>query len=112
MASLIDAQFRFSEHYETVIRGINELYLEGGEALNLALVLFDKEKENIEQGWSTALDLANESEKAAKLCSSYPRVGAALLNMRLPPRERVRRSQVALAASQRLADRKAESRHL
>ena len=112
MASLVDAQFRHAEHYETVMRDINELYLEGGETLKLGLLLFDVERHNIEAGWSTAVNLANDDDKAARLASSYPRVGAALLNMRIPPRERVRRSQAALAASKRLADRKAENRHL
>jgi tetratricopeptide (TPR) repeat protein len=112
MASLIDAQFRHAEHYESVMRDINELYLEGGETLKLGLLLFDVERQNIEAGWSTAVSLASDDDEAARLCSSYPRVGAALLNMRIPPRERVRRSQAALAASRRLADRKAENRHL
>lgn len=112
MAQWIDAQFRHAQYYESLMRGINELYLQGGPALNLALLRFDVERRNIEAGWATALALSRESEEAARLCSSYPRGGAALLNLRLPPRERVRRSEAALAASERLSDRKAISRHL
>jgi tetratricopeptide (TPR) repeat protein len=112
MKSLAELQLRFASHYEEVMRRINELYLDGGEGLNLALQLYDLEKENIEAGWSFALATAEENDQAAVLCSSYPRVGASLLNMRLPPRERVRRSQAALRAASRLSDRQAQSRHL
>lgn len=112
MVSRSEAQFRHAEHYETVMRSINELYLEGGESLKLGLLLFDLEKSSIELGWSSAIALSGTDDRATKLCSSYPRVGAALINMRLPPRERVRRSEAGLAAAQRLADQKAEGRHL
>src|SRR5438552_12992084 len=112
MASRLEAQVRHAEHFEAVLRGINELYLEGGQSLKLGLTLFDAERSNIEEGWSAARVLAHDDDRATKLCSSYPRVGAALLNMRVPPRERIQRSEAGLTAAQRLADRQAESRHL
>src|SRR5258708_3864878 len=91
---------------------LSELSHEGGQSLKLGLTLLDAERRNIEEGWSAARVLAQDDDRAAKLCSSYPRVGAALLNMRVPPRERIQRSEAGLTAAQRLADRQAESRHL
>ena len=88
------------------------MYLEGGAALALGLQLFDLEWQNIRAGWSCVETLRGADERAARLCVSYSRVGAALLNMRLHPRERIRWLEVGLDCTRRLGDRKAEGRHL
>src|SRR5688572_21443770 len=106
--SLPEAQLRHAEHYETVLRGINELYLEGDKALKLGLSQFDRERNNIDLGRSSAHALSERDKRAARLCSSYPRVGAALLNLLLPARVRIRWIEAGLAAAQRMGDRRAE----
>jgi tetratricopeptide (TPR) repeat protein len=110
--SLQEAQLRHAQHYETVLRSINELYLEGGTALKIGLSQFNLERSNIDLGRSWAHALSESDKRAAKLCSSYPRVGAALLNLLLPARVRISWGQAGMVAAQRLGDRRAESRHL
>src|SRR5437588_1688039 len=107
--SLQEAQLRHAEHYETVLRSINELYLEGGAALKIGLNQFDRERGNIDLGRSSAHALSESDKRAAKLCSSYPRVGAALLNLLLPARVRIHWIKAGLAAAQQMGDRRAES---
>jgi tetratricopeptide (TPR) repeat protein len=112
MAQRKEAQRRHAAYYETVIRGLNDLYLAGGTALNLGLTLFDLEWHNIQLGWSRAETLSGEDDSAAGLCNLYPRGGAALLNMRLHAKERLRWLQTAVECARRLKDRRLEARHL
>jgi tetratricopeptide (TPR) repeat protein len=51
-----EARLRHAAHYETVMRDLNELYLEGGAALETGLLLFDLEWPNVLAGWSGARD--------------------------------------------------------
>lgn len=112
MPSLREAQLRHAVHYETVVGDLNDLYLGGGAALDMRLSRFNQEWLSIQLGWAQAKTLSAEDETAARLCSSYPRVAAALLNMCLPPQERLRWLKVGLECARRLKDRGAEGRHL
>lgn len=105
-------QRQHTAHYLSVIREAKELYIQGGEALNRGLVLFDLEWPNIQAGQSWAEEHAVKNEVAASLCSSYPHAGAYLLSLRQHPRERIRWVESALAAAQQLKNRLDEGAHL
>jgi hypothetical protein len=98
MPSLREAQLRHAAHYETVVGDLNDLYLGGGAALDIGLRRFDQEWLSIQLGWAQAKALSSEDETAARLCSSYPRIAAALLNMRLPLKTASGGSRSALSA--------------
>ena len=96
------AQLRHATHYETVLREADELYRRGGEAVNHGLRLFDVEWNNIQAGQAWAEAGSYYDVVPAELCIAYPNAGAHLLNLRQPPRERVRWLEAALAAAERL----------
>jgi hypothetical protein len=49
------------------MRDLNELYLEGGAAIETGLLLFDIEWPNVLAGWSGGRELRAEDEKSARL---------------------------------------------
>lgn len=100
---LQDGQKRHATHYLDVLRAADELYLEGGDALALGLVLFDLEWSNITAGhaWIAEQDVTTDVNVAV-LAMSYPVVSAHVLDLRQPPRERIRWLEFALAAAKQL----------
>ena len=112
MPSLKEAHLRHAIHYETVLRAADQLYEQGGDAAKQGLLSFELAWSNIQIGQSWAARVMLEMEHGASLCSSYPSVGAYLLDLRQSPRDRIRWRQEALVAARRLGDRRAEGWHL
>lgn len=105
-------RLRHAAHYLNVLREAKELYKQGGEGVGLGLGLFDLERRNIESGQALAEELAGSDNEAATLCLAYPDAGAHVLDLRLPPRERIRWLEAGLAAARRLKNRAAEGAHV
>jgi len=107
-----DVAERHARYYLAALVQVNDLYKQGhGKELE-GLALFDGERENIEAGWQWAKSHAGTDEAAARLCSTYPDVGAYVLNLRQHPREQIAWLESALAAARKLKDRAAEGIHL
>ena len=100
-----------SKYYATVLHQVNELYVQGGEALKRGLDLFDMEWENIRIGLTWAVDHIDESD-AAELYIAMVDDGNYLFDLRLQPQELIHWLETALIASRRLGRREAESRYL
>ncbi|MGE0128342.1 MAG: tetratricopeptide repeat protein [Blastocatellales bacterium] len=103
---------RFSAHYQSVLHEADALYEQGGEFLKQGLNLVDLEWSNIQAGQVWAATHADEDRAACELCNSYPDAGKYVLDLRQHPRERIRWSEAALTAAQKLNRRKAAVRHL
>ncbi len=103
---------RHAVHYAGVLSMADHLFLQGGDSILRGLALFDLERANIEAGQQWAATIPWKDERAARLCSSYPGLGANLLEIRLHPQERMRWLEAGLAAARHLNDRYAEGLHL
>ncbi len=106
------ARQRFSAHYQSVLHEADALYEQGGEFLKQGLNLVDLEWSNIQAGQVWAATRAEGDRAACELCNSYPDAGKYVLDLRQHPRERIRWSEAALVAAQKLKRRKAAVRHL
>ncbi|HKQ78671.1 MAG TPA: tetratricopeptide repeat protein [Blastocatellia bacterium] len=106
------ARQRFSAHYQSVLHEADALYEQGGEFLKQGLEMVDREWSNIQDGQVWAATHVDVDRAARELCNSYPDAGKYVLDLRQHPRERIRWSESALAASQKLKRRKAAVRHL
>jgi tetratricopeptide (TPR) repeat protein len=125
------AQLRHAEHYLSVLRQAQKLYLQGNDAILQGLALFDREWPNIRAGHTWAVDAvgatlvvaqgaqdaqgghkARYADDAARLCDDYPDAGTYVLDVRLHPRELIRWREAALAAARYRKDRSAEGVHL
>ncbi len=102
---------RHAIHYKEVAVRSEALYIRGGKRAKPGLDLFDLEWENIKAGQAWAADHANRDDEARQLCSDYPRAAEGCLELRRPPQERISWGEVALGASQKLKDRRAECLH-
>lgn len=107
-----EARQRHAEHYMRVLSASNEQYMQGGENVLEGLALFDREWDNIQAGWTWAERNLQDKLAAASLCSSYPNVGAYVLDLRLHPTDRIRWLETAVVAARKKSDRGAEGRHL
>jgi len=105
-------QMHHATHYLSVLWETNDLYKQGGEALNRGLALFDLEWRNIQTGQTWAEEQSDRDNTAAELCDDYPDAGAYLLDLRQHPSERILWREAALAAARRLKNRGAEGVHL
>lgn len=112
MPRFCEAQFRHAAHYLQIVIDTNKLYIQGGEAMNLGLAIFDAEWLNIQAGQSWATQAAINDDTGAALCSDYPFAGAYILNLRQHPQESIRWLEAGLAAARQLNDWAAEGRHL
>jgi tetratricopeptide (TPR) repeat protein len=107
-----DAQKHHAAHYETVLHLAKELYLRGRESIKRGLNLFDLEWKNIQAGQKWAGAHADKNNAAAQLFNNYIDAGAYLLSLHQHPRERIYWLEVALVASRRLKNRRAEGNAL
>src|ERR1700759_5314474 len=80
MPKLFKAQFRHASHYKNILLTANQLYEQGGIALQQGLSLLYSEWDNIEAGHTWAEAHASENKTAASLCSSYQIVGGHVLS--------------------------------
>jgi tetratricopeptide (TPR) repeat protein len=106
------ARQRFSAHYQSVLHEADALYEQGGESLRRGLGLVDLEWNNIQDGQVWAATHVDADHAARELCNSYPDAGKYVLELRQRPRERIRWSEAALTAAQKLNQRNAAVRHL
>src|SRR5215470_18661874 len=106
------ARQRFSAHYQSVLHEADALYEQGGESLRRGLGLVDLEWRNIQEGQVWAATHVDDDHAARELCNSYPDAGRYVLELRQRPRERIRWSEAALTAAQKLNQRNAAVRHL
>lgn len=106
-SSLRESSLRHSKHYLQLLTRADSLLVEGGNALNKALNIFDVEWENIRTGREWAAQHSRIDDEAAWCCSAYADAGAYIFSFRLHPLERRRWLEAALAAAKRLGDRSA-----
>ncbi|MFN0085647.1 MAG: ATP-binding protein [Blastocatellia bacterium] len=103
---------RHSAHYQSVLHEADALYEQGGDLLKLGLDLVDMEWMNIQSGQVWAASNITRDRAACELCNSYPDAGKYVLDLRQHPRERIRWSEAALGAAQRMNRSKSSARHL
>lgn len=101
-----------AEHFKAVLRKTSELYLQGGDSILRALVLFDLERGNIEAGHTWAADRRASDMAAARLTSDYPNAGIFCISLRLQFREQIVWLEAAVEAARTLENRRAEGGHL
>ena len=109
---LSEAHLRHAAHYLEVVRGCDDLYLQGGENLTRGLASFDLEWSNIEAGHRWAVRWMREDKEARRIVGEYPHAGVYLLSLRQHPHERIVWLEVALEAARQLQDPENESNHL
>ncbi len=107
-----EAGCRHAGYYREVLAKADRLYMQGNEDIDRGLALFDLERLNIEAGQAWASAHAEETEEAARLCSSYPQAGSRCLALRLHPLERIRWLNAGSAGARLLKDIRAEGEHL
>jgi tetratricopeptide (TPR) repeat protein len=102
---------RMAGYYLEVLRTIESLFARGGENIKLSLLLFDIEWPNIKAGLEWA-EARMEDDVGAKIGSQYLRTETRLLNLRLPPKERVKWFEFGLECARKLSIIKDEALHL
>lgn len=106
------ARHRHAGHYQSVLHEADALYEQGGQFLKQGLDLVDLEWHNIQAGQVWAATHLETDRLACELCNSFPDAGRYVLDLRQHPRERIRWSEAALAASRKMQRRKAVGKHL
>jgi tetratricopeptide (TPR) repeat protein len=106
------ARHRHAAHYQSVLHEADALYEQGGQFLKQGLDLVDLEWQNIQAGQVWAATHLETDRLACELCNSFPDAGRYVLDLRQHPRERIRWSEAALAASRKMQRRKAAGKHL
>lgn len=106
------ARHHHAAHYQSVLHEADALYEQGGPLLKQGLDLVDMEWHNIQAGQVWAATHLESNRLACELCNSFPDAGRYVLDLRQHPRERIRWSEAALAASHKMQRRKAEGKHL
>ncbi|HMV49218.1 MAG TPA: tetratricopeptide repeat protein [Blastocatellia bacterium] len=106
------ARHHHAAHYQSVLHEADALYEQGGQFLKQGLDLVDMEWHNIQAGQVWAATHLETNRLACELCNSFPDAGRYVLDLRQHPRERIRWSEAALAASHKMQRRKAEGKHL
>src|SRR5918998_359660 len=99
---------RHAIYYKTVLATIEDLYIKGGEATAQGLILLDTDSANIFAAWSWAEKHYEGDDEAAQLCLTYPDVGGNVIQLRLHPKEIIRRLDIQLAAARKLKKYAAE----
>ena len=101
-----------ANYFLELLRDVDGLYKQGGLLIHPALWRFDAEWANIQAGFAWAAGRTGEDEGATRICDDYPLAGGNLLDLRQHPLERISWRELALAAAQKLKDRKGEGYHL
>ena len=84
------------------------LYLKGGLAVLSGLMVFDRERRNIETGQGWAVGCVADDRAAAGLCVGYALRGAHTLHLRQHPRQRIGWLERAATAAPKIGDRRGE----
>ncbi len=106
------ARHHHAAHYQSVLHEADALYEQGGEFLKQGLDLVDLEWLNIQAAQTWAATKFESNRMACDLCNSFPDAGKYVLSLRQHPRERIRWSEAALAASKQMKRRKSAAKHL
>lgn len=101
-----------AEYFLQMLMVAEGLYLQGGGAFTKGLSLFDQEWSNTRAGWEWAKCHADTNSRALALCSQYPAQCNNIFALRQSPRENIEWRNVALAATQRLGDKRTEGLHI
>ena len=101
-----------ARHYAHVLKRANALYLAGRDSAVQGLALFDRERGNVEAGFTWARSQIAADETLARLCSEYLGGGAFILDLRLHPLEQISWLEAGLAAARSVGDHGAAGRHL
>lgn len=106
------ARHHHAAHYQSVLHEADALYEQGGKFLKQGLDLVDLEWQNIQAAQVWAATQFERNHLACDLCNAFPDAGKYVLDLRQHPRERIRWSEAALAAAQKMQRRKAAGKHL
>ncbi len=112
MRKLGESQFRHASYFLDVLRRAGDYYMQGGEAIEQGLILFDENESNIEVAQSWAEKNLRADHRAAELCKDFPGLAVELLDLRQHPRDSIRWLEAGVVAAQLLNDRSAEANHL
>lgn len=112
MPTLINAVIRSSRLFEGYLRSLNELYRQGGPAAETALLLFDRDRLAIMHARAEAEKLLDLEAMHSTVCASFARGGAALINLRLHPSERIQWIEAGIRSVQRAGDQQMKARLL
>ncbi|HEV7668162.1 MAG TPA: tetratricopeptide repeat protein [Thermoanaerobaculia bacterium] len=107
-----EVRARHAQHFVRVLAEADELYQKGNDYILSGLARFDRELAHILAGQVWAEARIETSEIAAHVANSLPYVGAYLLDLRLPPRERIHLLEAGLAGARKLNNRPLEANHL
>ncbi len=106
------ARHHHAAHYQSLLHEADALYEQGSEFLKQGLDLVDLEWQNIQAAQTWAATKFESNRMACDLCNSFPDAGKYVLSLRQHPRERIRWSEAALAASKQMQRRKSIGKHL
>jgi tetratricopeptide (TPR) repeat protein len=106
------AALRHARHYVEVLREVEKLYLQGYDDELRGLSFYDREAHNISGAMDWATARGEQDIAAVQVVNELPCAGPYVLSLRQPPETRIDWLQPALAAAQRLKDRRRESIHL
>ncbi len=104
------AALRHAGHYLALGDQAQALYLQGGEHVLEGLRRFDGAWPHLQAAFARMQ--ARDDDSAARWLSDFSDRTAYLLDLRLPPRERIPILDMALSAARRLGDRRDEGIHL
>lgn len=100
---------KHATYYLKALVEADGLYCEGGDHLDLALGLFEREWGNIQGAHKWTENNIGSDQLATKICTEYPRAGRFLLSLTQDPREHLRWLDLALRGAQQLNDRDAQA---
>lgn len=117
---LADAQQKHAKYYSKVLSQAEKFYKMGGTSLLAGLKLFDREWANIKVGQAWVKNMIPVSSKLKKsnftsvlqFASTYAAGGGNVLNLRLPPKEKIGWFETGLKAARMMRDQGNEGVHL
>jgi len=104
------AAIRHAAYYLEVGRRANALYEQGGEQVVEGLRLFDGAWPHLRAAYGRMRE--REDQAAAQWTSEFPDRVAYVLDLRLPPRDRIPTLEAAVSAARQIGDRGLEGNHL
>jgi len=109
-AQLAEAAMRHAVHYLEVGSRADDMYMQGGECVLEGLWLFDGAWPHLRAAYGRMRGRGDEA--AAQWTSEFPDRVTYVLDLRLPPRDKIPILETAAAAARQIGDRGAEGVHL